>query len=282
MSTQDSPYTDREILTLTREGEWLSNGEPFGHEPTRSLFAKSLKRRPDGSWWLEIGRESKQVRVEDTAYFVLRIEGDRRAGYEILLSDGTREPLRPETLLLTPGRLTCLTAGGHEARFLRAPYTDLLLQALGERDGSYDLEIQGRRHHLGDRLPSIILFFDGICGLCNRVVDFLMRHDPEGRLHFAPLQGRISGALLPPDRRLSLDSVVLWKDGGCFDRSSAVFRSLACLGGFWRITARLGLLVPRFLRNLAYDFVATNRYSWFGRRETCRMPTSAERGRILP
>lgn len=274
-------YASTEILTLTREGEWLSNGEPFGHEPTRSLFSKSLKRRSDGSWWLEIGRESKQVRVEDTAYFVLRIEGDRRSGYETLLSDGSREPLRPETLLLTPGRLTCLTAAGHEARFLRAPYTDLLMQALEEKNGTHEMEIEGRRYELGGPLPSLILFFDGICGLCNRVVDFLMRIDRDGRIYFAPLQGRISGALLPVDRRLNLDTVVLWKDGHCLERSSAVFESLACLRGPWGIIARLGLLIPRFLRDAGYRLVATNRYSWFGRRATCRLPTAAERRRIL-
>jgi predicted DCC family thiol-disulfide oxidoreductase YuxK len=276
-----SPPQDREILTLTREGEWLADGQPIQHEPTRNLFSRSLKRRPDGSWWLEIGRESKQVEVEDTALFVLVMEGSTDSGFEIVLNDGTREPLRPDSLLLVDGRLTCLTSRGVEAKFKRAPYADLMMQALGERQGVYLLKIAGHEYRIGTALPELILFFDGICGLCNRTVDFLIARDRKAKIRFAPLQGRIASAVLPARIRLDLNTVILWDKGKILNRSNAVLTSLFLLGFPWSL-ARLLLLVPRILRDFAYDLIASNRYSWFGKRETCRLPSHEERQRILP
>jgi predicted DCC family thiol-disulfide oxidoreductase YuxK len=279
--THPSPPVDREILTLTREGEWLADGQPIQHEPTRNLFSRSLRRRENGSWWLEIGRETKQVDVEDTALFVRLLEGSPESGLEIVLNDGTREPLRPETLLLVTERLTCLTARGVEAKFLRAPYADLMMRALGERDGIYQLRIGGNDYRIGTPLPTRILFFDGICGLCNRTVDFLLSRDRRERICFAPLQGRVASALLPAQVRLNLDTVIFWKKGEILNRSSAVLKSLVEIGLPWSLT-RLLLLIPRFIRDFLYDLVASNRYAWFGRREICRMPTAEERQRILP
>jgi predicted DCC family thiol-disulfide oxidoreductase YuxK len=275
------PYQDREILTLTREGEWLADGQPIQHEPTRILFSRSLKRRLDGSWWLEVGRESKQVEVEDTGVFVRILEGGPASGFEVVLSDGSREPLRPETLLLVDGRLTCITRQGLEAKFLRAPYADLMMQALGEREGVYLLKIAGSEHRIGTALPSEILFFDGICGLCNRTVDFLLSRDRHHRIHFAPLQGRVASAVLSARIRLDLNTVIFWNKGRTLTRSSAVLRSLSLVGLPWSMT-RVLLLLPRVIRDFAYDLVASNRYAWFGKRETCRMPSPDERQKILP
>ncbi|MBU6375530.1 MAG: DUF393 domain-containing protein [Bdellovibrionales bacterium] len=273
-------FIDREVLTLTREGEWLSDGELITHGATITAFGRNLKRAPDGRWWLEIGRDRKQIEVEDTAYFVKLIEGSPASGFELSLSDGSREKLRPDTLLLTPGRLTCLTQAGFEAKFLRSAYSDLLMQALSQNQGRYQLMIEGQKIELGPPLPKTIVFFDGVCGLCNFTVDFLMRIDRKHTLHFAPLQGRIASALLPSSQRLDLDTVILASAGRTDDRSTAVLRTLISVGGLWKIAA-IFLLIPKFIRDTVYRAVALNRYSWFGKRETCRLPTREERGRIL-
>lgn len=125
-----------------------------------------------------------------------------------------------------------------------------------------------------------VLYFDGVCGLCNRFVDWLIRHDREGRLRYAPLQGRAAAARLPAADIAGLTTVVLERDGHVSRRSTAAIEAMASLGGPWR-AASLLKAVPRPLRDAVYDRVARRRYGWFGRREACRLPTEAERPLFL-
>lgn len=127
-----------------------------------------------------------------------------------------------------------------------------------------------------------ILFFDGVCGLCNRSVDFALARDRRQRLLFAPLQGETARERLDQSDVESLSTVILADARGVHRRSSAVVRVLWLLGGGWRIAGTLLWLVPKPLRNLGYKLVARYRYRWFGRKETCRMPTPDERSRFLP
>jgi predicted DCC family thiol-disulfide oxidoreductase YuxK len=127
-----------------------------------------------------------------------------------------------------------------------------------------------------------VVLFDGVCALCNRFVDFALRHDRAARLRFAALQsppGRalLAGAGLDPE---ALDSVVLVCCGRVYRESAAALRVLAELGLPWSLAAA-GLAVPRPLRDAVYRFVARRRYAWFGRRDACRVPTPAERARFL-
>ena len=126
-----------------------------------------------------------------------------------------------------------------------------------------------------------IVFFDGVCGLCNSSVDFVLRHDHHGRLKFAPLQGETAARLLPAADRENLGSLVLWDDGRMFRRSSAVIRILWRLGPAWRVLGWLIWLIPLPLRNGGYRLVAASRYRLFGKKETCRLPSPEERGRFL-
>lgn len=126
-----------------------------------------------------------------------------------------------------------------------------------------------------------IIFFDGVCGLCNRFVDRLLRIDKTGRYRFAPLQGSTAQELLPSGLAEALESVIYLRDGAVLQRSDAALRILTDLGG-WRRCYGLLLLVPRFIRDAVYAWVASNRYAWFGKRGACRVPTLAERGRFLP
>ena len=126
-----------------------------------------------------------------------------------------------------------------------------------------------------------IVFFDGECNLCNSTVDFFIRLDKGRHLHFASLQGETAKKILPVSVRERLETVVLWREGHLYRKSGAVLRALAACGGFWS-SALVFLLVPWFLRDWAYDVVAKNRFRWFGKRESCRLPTPEERNVLLP
>ncbi|HEX7926436.1 MAG TPA: DCC1-like thiol-disulfide oxidoreductase family protein [bacterium] len=126
-----------------------------------------------------------------------------------------------------------------------------------------------------------IICFDGVCGLCNRFVDVLLRLDRRHVLRFAPLQGSTARARLPAGVTTGVDTVVLLDDAGVHQRSDAVLRILGHLGQPWRGLAWLGWAVPRPVRDCLYDAIAARRYGWFGQRKTCRLPTVEERNRFL-
>ena len=125
-----------------------------------------------------------------------------------------------------------------------------------------------------------IVFFDGVCGLCNRFVDRLLRVGRKRVLRFAPLQGRTAQERLPAGMADALESVVYLRDGAVIQRSDAALWILIDLGG-WRVMYRGFFIVPRFVRDAVYDWIARNRYRWFHKYETCRLPTPEERARFL-
>jgi predicted DCC family thiol-disulfide oxidoreductase YuxK len=119
-----------------------------------------------------------------------------------------------------------------------------------------------------------ILLFDGVCNLCSGAVQFVIRHDREGCFRFAALQSETGRRLLvehglPPD---ALDTFVLVVGPRAFVRSDAALETARRLSGAWRWLALLAW-VPRPIRDLAYGVVVRNRYRWFGRRESCMVPT---------
>jgi len=127
-----------------------------------------------------------------------------------------------------------------------------------------------------------VVFFDGVCGLCNATVDFFLKRDREGRFLFSPLQGETAKERLEPEIVEDVSSVVLQVGGKTYRHSSAVARMLWRLGGFWSFTGACLWLVPWPVRHLGYKLVAKFRYRLFGRKEVCRMPTPEERSRFLP
>jgi predicted DCC family thiol-disulfide oxidoreductase YuxK len=130
--------------------------------------------------------------------------------------------------------------------------------------------------------PAPVLFYDGVCGLCNRFVDFVIARDAAAVFRFAPLQGETAREHLPEADVRDLNTVVLQDEQGVFRKSAAAVRVLMRLGGGWGILGRILWLVPRPLRDAGYLLVARYRYAIFGKKETCRMPTPAERARFLP
>jgi predicted DCC family thiol-disulfide oxidoreductase YuxK len=128
-----------------------------------------------------------------------------------------------------------------------------------------------------------IVFFDGVCGLCDRAVRFLLRHDRRDRLRFAALQGETARRLLPPlgGQVDDLDTMyVLTRDGRLLRRSRAILFAGAALGGGWSLLALLRI-IPAPLLDLLYRFVSRVRYRIFGRFDVCQVPTPEDRARFL-
>jgi len=157
-----------------------------------------------------------------------------------------------------------------------------------------------------------ILLYDGVCGMCNRLVQFILRRDPAAVFRFASLQSSLSRRILAKHGADAADLDTIYvvvncdhADEGLLPRSDAVIFILAHMGAaepqsarpslrpgptgatptpgsvFWRLAGRLLQLVPRLLRDWGYRVVARNRYRIFGRYDTCPVPTEDTRGRFL-
>ena len=127
-----------------------------------------------------------------------------------------------------------------------------------------------------------VILFDGVCNLCNASVDFIIRNDPRAYFQFAALQSQAGQRLLAQagistDR---LEAVLLWENGQLYSASTAALHIARRLRFPWLLFYAF-MLVSSAVRDAIYLWVARNRYRWFGRRDTCRLPTPAERARFL-
>lgn len=127
-----------------------------------------------------------------------------------------------------------------------------------------------------------IVIFDGVCNYCSSVVAFIIKRDGRGIFRFAPFQSDAGRALLekynvPPDY---LDSFVLIDDGRLYTRSEAGLRLWRRLGGVWKFLY-VFIAVPAPVRDAVYNFIARNRYKWFGRKDACMVPGPEVRDRFL-
>jgi predicted DCC family thiol-disulfide oxidoreductase YuxK len=130
-----------------------------------------------------------------------------------------------------------------------------------------------------------VLLYDGVCGLCNRLVQFVLKRDAPGHFRFASLQSDFGSRILrqhgldPND----LDTFYLVETPGerPTARSDAVISVLRGLGGFWRAAAVFLRVLPKWLRDWGYDVIARNRYRVFGKHETCLLPEEKYRDRFL-
>lgn len=127
-----------------------------------------------------------------------------------------------------------------------------------------------------------ILLFDGICNLCNGVVEFTIKRDHKGKFKFTALQSVKGMALLKKfDLDASdFDSFVLIIGDNYYLRSSAGIRVLQELGGIWRL-AHVAIYLPRSIRDSIYNLIAKKRYRIFGKRNTCMIPTEETKHRFL-
>lgn len=127
-----------------------------------------------------------------------------------------------------------------------------------------------------------VILFDGVCNLCNCTVDFLLRRDRKGVFQFAALQSEAARRLVPSFKIQTegLDSIILIEDKGVYMKSAAALRIARKMSGLWPLLY-LFIIIPRPLRDAVYDWVAHNRYRWFGKREACTVPTPELMDRFL-
>ncbi len=127
-----------------------------------------------------------------------------------------------------------------------------------------------------------VVFFDGECGLCDRFVKKLVKLDRHHRIRFAALQGDTALSTFGPEAEERQDWSIKFVDGsGRYSRSSAALRAIAAIGGVWKLSL-VFLIVPPLIRDGIYRWVATNRYRWFGRFDSCMLPSPALKERFLP
>lgn len=128
-----------------------------------------------------------------------------------------------------------------------------------------------------------LILFDGVCNLCNSSVQFVIKHDTKNTFVFATLQGKIGQQIkeqfnLEPSK---LDSILLFtQDGNLYSKSTAalkIAKDLRFPVNIWRIF----LIIPKGIRNWVYDWVAKNRYRWFGKRDACMIPTPELQSKFL-
>jgi predicted DCC family thiol-disulfide oxidoreductase YuxK len=127
-----------------------------------------------------------------------------------------------------------------------------------------------------------IVLFDGVCNLCNSSVQFIIRHDSKMQFYFASLQSETGEILLKKHGidPAKTDSVIYICKGKAYTRSTAALRIASQLDGPVKLLT-VFRIVPRFIRNAVYDWIAANRYKWFGKREHCMIPTKEQLSRFL-
>lgn len=127
-----------------------------------------------------------------------------------------------------------------------------------------------------------IIFFDGVCNLCNSSIDFVIQRDINDHFLVGALQDDFSKKILSKFevREDYLDSIVLVEKGKIYYKSTAALIIAKNLSGLWPALYSL-ILIPKFLRDPIYDWIGVNRYRWFGKKNTCRLATPEEKAKFL-
>lgn len=135
---------------------------------------------------------------------------------------------------------------------------------------------------LNTSLDKPILLFDGVCNLCNGFVQFVIKRDSKERYLFTSLQSKAGQEILakvglPQDE---ISTVVLYDRGKVYTHSDVALRMVKDLGGLWPLLAVFSI-IPKSIRDQIYNWVARNRYNWFGQRDSCMLPTPELKDRFL-
>ena len=127
-----------------------------------------------------------------------------------------------------------------------------------------------------------IILFDGVCNLCNSSITFVIKHDPKDLFRYAPLQSDLGKSLINKHQidAEKVDSIILVDQDKAYTKSSAALRIARSLSGGYPLLAAF-LIIPPFLRNLVYDYIARNRYTWYGKKESCMIPTPELKAKFL-
>lgn len=125
-----------------------------------------------------------------------------------------------------------------------------------------------------------IILFDGECLLCKISVQFIIKKDPLGYFKFASLKGKTGQILLHQYKIPSINSLILIENSQVYVKSDAALRIASKLKGPWKFL-QIFLIVPRFARNMIYDFIAKNRNQWFGKNNKCSVLSTEFKSRFL-
>ncbi len=128
-----------------------------------------------------------------------------------------------------------------------------------------------------------IILFDGVCNLCNGAVQYVIKHDKKDVFRFAALQSDLGIKILKHiniDPK-NIDSIILYEPGiSYYYKSSAAIEIANAMGGIFSLST-IFKIIPQFIRNPIYDFVAQNRYKWYGKKDNCMIPTPELRSKFL-
>ncbi|MBI3511014.1 MAG: DUF393 domain-containing protein [Bacteroidetes bacterium] len=127
-----------------------------------------------------------------------------------------------------------------------------------------------------------IVLFDGVCNYCNTKVNFIIRHDNKDHFRFTPLQSALAKKILT-DHGLDpeqMNSFVLYENDKCFFKTTAILRMAKHLGGLYPLLYAL-IIIPAPIRDIYYNIIAKNRYKWWGKKESCMVPTPEVRKKFL-
>lgn len=128
-----------------------------------------------------------------------------------------------------------------------------------------------------------IILFDGVCNLCDQAVQFVIQHDKNDVFRFVALQSELGQDILKHIgiNPVNIDSVILYEPGiAYYYKSTAAIEITKSLGGFWHLGTAFRI-IPTGIRNQLYDYIAKNRYKWYGKKENCFIPTEELKSKFL-
>ena len=127
-----------------------------------------------------------------------------------------------------------------------------------------------------------LVLFDGVCNLCNASVKFIVKHDKKEQFLFASLQSDVAKELLLQynSKKITMDSIILIENNAFYEKSTAALRISKKLNGSYKLLY-IFIIIPTFIRDWVYNYIAKNRYKWYGKKDTCMIPTPALKNRFL-
>ncbi|MGK0377703.1 thiol-disulfide oxidoreductase DCC family protein [Patiriisocius sp. Uisw_017] len=127
-----------------------------------------------------------------------------------------------------------------------------------------------------------IILFDGVCNLCNSSINFVIKRDSANLYKFTALQEAPGIRLLKQYgiNTLDTDSIILIENGKAYTKSSAALRVAKGLSGVWPVLYGF-IIIPKWIRNAVYDYIAKNRYKWYGKKDSCMIPTPELKNKFL-
>lgn len=127
-----------------------------------------------------------------------------------------------------------------------------------------------------------LILFDGVCNLCNNSVQYVIKRDQKNTYLFAPLQSKVGQQIIEQFQidTVKTDSILLYTNGKLYSKSTAALKVAATLGFPTNILS-ICIVIPAFIRNWVYDFIAKNRYKWYGKKEACMIPTPELKSKFI-